>query len=64
MVRLAWTVYRVLVILFALAVMFVTPVFTSGPNGTSVDPAGGLIDALAIAALTVSAGSFLSERRR
>ena len=64
MLRLAWTAYRALVILVALAILFLTPVFVSGPNGTAVDSSGALIDGLAIAALTVSVGSLISERRR
>ena len=62
--RIFWTIYRVLVIVFALGILFVTPVFVTGPNGTTLDPQGSLIDALAIAALTVSAGSLWSERSR
>ncbi|MEK6206271.1 MAG: hypothetical protein AABM32_01375 [Chloroflexota bacterium] len=64
MIRIAWTIYRVAVIVLALLTMFVTPVFVSGPSGTTLDPAGAWIDVLALAALTVSVGSLWSERRR
>lgn len=64
MIGIAWTIYRVAVIVLALLTMFVTPVFVSGPSGTTLDPAGAWIDVLALAALTVSVGSLWSERRR
>lgn len=64
MIGIAWTIYRVAVIVLALFTMFVTPVFVSGPSGTTLDPAGAWIDVLALAALTVSVGSLWSERRR
>lgn len=62
--RIFWTIYRVLVIVFSVGVLFLTPLFMTGPNGTTVDPQGSLLDALAIAALTVSVGSLWTERRR
>ena len=64
MIGIAWTIYRVAVIVLALFTMFVTPVFVPTSSGTTLDPAGALIDVLALAALTVSVGSFLSDRRR
>lgn len=64
MIAIAWTIYRTAVIVLALFTLFVTPVFVSTSSGTSLDPAGTWIDVLALAALTVSAGSLWSERRR
>ena len=64
MIGIAWTIYRVAVIVLALFTMFVTPVFVSTSGATSLDPAGAWIDVLALAALTVSVGSLWSERRR
>ena len=64
MIGIAWTIYRVAVIVLALFTMFVTPVFVSTSGATTLDPAGAWIDVLALAALTVSVGSLWSERRR
>jgi hypothetical protein len=64
MIGIAWTIYRVAVILLALFTMFVTVAFVSGPSGTALDPAGAWIDVLALAALSVSVGSLWSDRRR
>jgi hypothetical protein len=64
LIAIAWTIYRTAVIVLALVTLFVTPVFVSSSNGTTLDPAGTWIDVLALAALTVSAGSLWSERRR
>jgi hypothetical protein len=64
LIAIAWTIYRTAVIVLALVTLFVTPVFVSGPSGTTLDPAGTWIDVLALAALTVSFGSLWSERRR
>jgi hypothetical protein len=64
MIGIAWTIYRVAVIVLALFTMFVTVTFVSGPNGTTLDPAGAWIDVLALAALTVSVGSLWTDRRR
>jgi hypothetical protein len=63
-ISIAWTIYRVAVIVLALFTMFVTAAFVSGPSGTTLDPAGAWIDVLALAALTVSVGSLWDERRR
>jgi hypothetical protein len=64
MIGIAWTIYRVAVIVLALLTMFVTPVFVSTSGATTLDSAGAWIDVLALAALTVSVGSLWSERRR
>jgi hypothetical protein len=64
MIGIAWTIYRVAVIVLALLTMFVTPVFVSTSSGTTLDPAGAWIDVLALAAFTVAAGSLWSDRRR
>ena len=64
MIGIAWTIYRTVVIVLALVTLFVTPVFVSTESGNTLDPAGTWIDVLALAALTVSAGSLWSERRR
>ena len=64
MIGIAWTIYRVAVIVLALFTMFVTPVFVSTSGATTLDPAGAWIDVLALAALTVSVGSLWSDRRR
>ena len=50
MVGIAWTIYRVAVIVLALFTMFVTPVFVSTSSGTTLDPAGAWIDVLALSA--------------
>lgn len=55
-------VIRAVIILAALLVMFVTPLFVVGSTtGTTVEPAGALIDAVAIAAIL---GSLLTWRKR
>lgn len=64
MIAIAWTIYRVAVIVLALFTMFVTPVFMATAGATTLDPAGAWIDVLALAALTVSVGSLWGERRR
>jgi hypothetical protein len=63
-IGIAWTIYRVAVIVLALFTMFVTPVFVSTSGATTLDPAGAWIEVLALAALTVAVGSLWSERRR
>jgi hypothetical protein len=53
---------RVLIILAALLVMFITPLFVvSSVTGTTIEPAGVLIDAVALAAIL---GSVLTWRKR
>ena len=52
---------RVLVILVALAVIFVVPVSTASPSGSSLIPSGLAIDAVAAAAIILSLATW---RRR
>jgi hypothetical protein len=62
-VRALWTVVRILVLLAALATLFVTPLFVSSPSGTSIDTNGAVIDAIALLILAVVAWSLWRDRR-
>lgn len=52
--RMVWSLIRAAILLFGLVTLLVTPVFVSGPSGTSVDPEGAWIDLLALAALVLA----------
>ena len=52
-----------LTVLLALGVMFITPVFSESPAGRAYEPAGILIDLLALAAIAAAALVALRGRR-
>ena len=55
---------RAVVIAVALVVLFLTPLFVTGPSGTTIEPVGAVVDALAVLAIVVAAGTWLAGRRR
>ena len=60
-----WTVIRVLLIIAALIVLFLTPLYTQSSDGTTqllID--GVVIDAIALLVLVGSAWSLWRDRRR
>lgn len=60
-----WTVVRVLLIIAALGVLFITPLYTQSSDGTTqllID--GVVIDAIALLVLVASAWSLWRDRRR
>lgn len=61
--RALWTLVRILLVLAALATLFVTPLFVSSPSGTSIDVMGALIDAIAVVILVLMAWSLWRGRR-
>ena len=61
--RALWTLVRILLLLAALATLFVTPLFVSSPSGTSIDVMGALIDAIAVVILVLTAWSLWRGRR-
>lgn len=61
--RALWTLVRVLLLVAALATLFVTPLFVSSPSGTSIDVMGALIDAIALVILVLMAWSLWRGRR-
>ena len=62
--RALWTIARILLALLALATSFVTVLFVTGPSGTSVDPNGAVIDAVALVVLVAVAWSLWRDRGR
>jgi hypothetical protein len=63
-VRALWTLVRVLVGLVAIAVMLTAALFISGPSGTTIDPGGALIDAIAVLVLLAVLWSLWRDRAR
>lgn len=61
--RALWTLLRILVLLASLVVLTITPLFVSSPSGTSIEPAGAIIDAIAVVALVFVASSLWRDRR-
>lgn len=61
--RIVWTLVRIAVALVTLAALFLTPLFITGPSGTSVDTTGALIDAVAIVVLVAVLLSLWRDRR-
>lgn len=61
--RVLWTLVRIVVALAALGVLLLTPLFVSSPSGTTIESAGAVIDAIAIAVLVVDAWSLWRGRR-
>jgi len=61
-VRALWTIARIIVALLALGTTAVTALFVTGPSGTSVDPNGALIDAVALVILIAVAWSLWRDR--
>ncbi len=62
--RIVWTLVRALIALAAVGILLVTPVFVTGPNGTSIEPAGALIDAIALVVLVGVLWSLWRDRSR
>jgi flagellar biosynthesis protein FliP len=62
-VRALWTLIRIVVLLASLATLFVTVLFVSTPSGTSIDPSGAVIDAIALVVFVVIAWSLWRDRR-
>lgn len=62
--RALWTIARILIGLLALGTTFVTVLFVTGPSGTSVDPSGAVIDAVALVILVAVAWSLWRDRGR
>lgn len=61
--RALWTVVRILLLLACLTQLFVTVLFVSSPSGTTIDPNGAIIDAIAVIVLVVVAWSLWRDRR-
>jgi hypothetical protein len=60
-----WAAARVLVIVIALGVLFVTPFYAQSSDGTTqLLTEGVIIDAVALIVLVVSAWSLWRDRRR
>jgi hypothetical protein len=60
-----WTAARVLLIVAALAMLFLTPLYTQGSDGTTqLLTDGVVIDAVALIVLVGSAWSLWRDRRR
>lgn len=60
-----WTAVRVLLILAALGVLFITPLYAqSSDGGTTLLLTGAVIDAVALLVLLGSAWSLWRDRRR
>jgi len=62
-VRALWTLIRIVILLASLATLFVTVLFVSTQSGTSIDPSGAVIDAIALAVFVVTAWSLWRGRR-
>ena len=62
--RALWTIVRVAVVLLALATLGLVAFWVGDPSGTTIDPQGALIDALALAALIIAAASLWRDRSR
>ena len=62
--RALWTIGRIALALLALATTFFTALYVSGPSGTSVDPSGAVIDAVALVVLIAVAWSLWRDRGR
>ncbi|HET7701447.1 MAG TPA: hypothetical protein VFM06_11350 [Candidatus Limnocylindria bacterium] len=62
--RAVWTIIRIGVVLVAVATLFVTILFVSGPAGTTIDTQGLLVDAIAVAALLFCAATLYRDRSR
>jgi hypothetical protein len=60
--RPIWTIARVVILLAALATTFVTILFVSGPGGTSIDPNGAIVDAIALIVIVAVAWSLWRDR--
>jgi hypothetical protein len=63
-VRLLWTLVRAVIVLAAIVVLTITPLWISSPSGTTLDTSGAVIDAIALAALIVSLWSLWRDRAR
>lgn len=59
-----WIALRVLAILAALVVLFLTPLFVQTNGSTSIEPAGAVIDLVALAVLAAAAWSLWRTRSR
>jgi hypothetical protein len=60
-----WTAVRVLLILFALAMVFSVALYAQSSDGTTVlIPSGVVLDAIAIVVLAACAWSLWRDRRR
>lgn len=58
-----WTVVRLVLVLAAAGVTFVTPFLVVGPGGTSIDQGGALIDAVALVVIVAVLWSLWRDRR-
>ena len=54
---------RIVVVLIALGALLLTPLFVSSPSETTIEPAGAVIDLIAIAALLFAVWSLWRGRR-
>jgi hypothetical protein len=63
-VRLLWTALRVLLVLGAIFTITLTPFWISSPSGTTIDPGGAIIVAVALVVLVASAWSLWRDRAR
>ena len=54
---------RIVVLLLALATLFMAVLLVSSPSGTTVDPTGAIVDAIAVIVLIVVAWSLWRDRR-
>ena len=61
--RVLWTLVRVLLLLAALATLFVTPLFVSSPSGTNIEAMGAVVDAIALVILVLMGWSLWRDRR-
>lgn len=60
--RAFWTFVRFVVVVACILTLFVSPVFVTGPSGTSVEAAGVVIDLIALAILVAAAWSLWRDR--
>jgi flagellar biosynthesis protein FliP len=61
--RMLWTLVRILVLLASLATLVVTVLFVSSSTGTSIDPGGAVVDAIALVILVFVGWSLWRDRR-
>ena len=61
--RVLWTLVRILILLASLATLVVTVLFVSSPTGTSIDPGGAVVDAIALVILVFVGWSLWRDRR-
>ena len=61
--RAFWSILRVVIALAAVGLVAATVVFVTGPSGTSLDPNGVAIDAVAVIVLVAVTWSLWRDRR-